>query len=151
MVTLPEERQLLIGARAQLADWTTHARTAAYTELFEGDDPILSPEQQRLLDAIDSALEREGGDGVWGTDQYGIHTAGAADSEKPLGVVCVFHPQITKDSVLRGGDGLDDETEELLNGALWEYSERVAALIGAELDAFISVWSGDSPRERAQG
>jgi hypothetical protein len=109
----------------------------AYAELFEGDDPILSPEEVQLLDALDSELEREGGDGVWGTDKYGIHTAGASRSDASLGVVCVYHPQITKDSVLRGADDLDDDTEERLNAALWQYSERVATLIEAELDEFV--------------
>ncbi|ELZ32467.1 hypothetical protein C474_06587 [Halogeometricum pallidum JCM 14848] len=49
----------------------------------------------------------------------------------------MYHPQITKDSVLRGADDLDDETEERLNAALWRYSERVATLIERELDEFI--------------
>ncbi|ELZ85374.1 hypothetical protein C454_00605 [Haloferax gibbonsii ATCC 33959] len=108
----------------------------AYTELFEGDDPILSLEEVQLLDALDSELEREGGDGVWGTDQYGIHTAGTSSSDTSLGVVCVYHPQITKDSVLRGADDLDDEAEERLNAALWRYSERVATLIEEKLHEF---------------
>ncbi|ELZ63400.1 hypothetical protein C457_19203 [Haloferax prahovense DSM 18310] len=108
----------------------------AYTELFEGDDPILSLEEVQLLDALDSELEREGGDGVWGTDQYGIHTAGTSSSDSSLGVVCVYHPQITKDSVLRGADDLDDEAEERLNAALWRYSERVATLIEEALGEF---------------
>jgi hypothetical protein len=95
------------------------------------------PEEVQLLDALDSELERQGGDGVWGTDQYGIHTAGTSSSDTALGVVCVYHLQITKDSVLRGADDLDDETEERLNAALWRYSERVAALIEDELDEFI--------------
>ena len=109
----------------------------AYAELFEGDDPILSSEEVQLLNALDSELEREGGDGVWGTDQYGIHTAGTSSSDTSLGVVCVYHPQITKDSVLRGADGLDDETEERLNAALWKYSERVATLIEGKLNKFV--------------
>jgi len=111
------------------SEWTKNARMEAYAELFEGDNPLLSPEEVQLLDALDSELEREGGDGVWGTDQYGIHTAGTSSSDTSLGVVCVYHPQITKDSVLRGADDLDDETEERLNAALWQYSERVATLI----------------------
>jgi len=37
----------------------------AYVELFDGDDPSL-PEEMQLLDALDSELERQGGDGVWG-------------------------------------------------------------------------------------
>lgn len=49
----------------------------------------------------------------------------------------MYHPQITRDSVLRGGDDLDDETEERLNAALWRYSERVATLIEAKLDEFV--------------
>jgi len=129
MAEFPDERQLVLRARSQLDEWTKNARMEAYAELFEGDNPLLSPEEVQLLDALDSELEREGGDGVWGTDQYGIHTAGTSSSDTSLGVVCVYHPQITKDSVLRGADDLDDETEERLNAALWQYSERVATLI----------------------
>lgn len=92
----------------------------AYTELFEGDHPLLSPEEVQLRDAVDSELEREGGDGVWGTDQDGIHTAATSSSNTSLGVVRVYHTRITKDSVLRGGGELDDETEERLNAARWE-------------------------------
>ncbi|MFC6734498.1 MULTISPECIES: hypothetical protein [unclassified Haladaptatus] len=136
MAEFPDERQLVLRARSQLDQWTKSARMEAYTELFEGEDPILSPKEVQLLDALDSELEREGGDGVWGTDQYGIHTAGTSSSDTSLGVVCVFHPQITKDSVLRGADDLDDETEERLNAALWRYSERVATLIGEQLQEF---------------
>ncbi|WP_254538427.1 DUF7539 family protein [Halomarina litorea] len=138
MAEFSDERQLVLRARSQLDQWTRSARMEAYTELFEGDDPILSPKEVQLLDALDSELEREGGDGVWGTDQYGIHTAGTSSSDTSLGVVCVFHPQITKDSVLRGADELDDEAEERLNAALWRYSERVATLIEDALDEFIS-------------
>ncbi|WP_158059520.1 DUF7539 family protein [Halorussus halophilus] len=137
MAEFPDERQLVLRARSQLDQWTRNARMEAYTELFEGDDSILSSEEMQLLDALDSELEREGGDGVWGTDQYGIHTAGTSSSDTSLGVVCVYHPQITKDSVLRGADDLDDETEERLNAALWRYSERVAALVEEALDEFI--------------
>lgn len=49
----------------------------------------------------------------------------------------MYHPQITEDSVLQGEGGLNDETEERLNAALWRYSERVATLIEEELDEFI--------------
>jgi len=136
MAEFPDERQLVLRARSQLDEWTKNARMEAYAELFEGDNPLLSPEEVQLLDALDSELEREGGDGVWGTDQYGIHTAGTSSSDTSLGVVCVYHPQITKDSVLRGADDLDDETEERLNAALWQYSERVATLIEEQLHEF---------------
>ncbi|WP_129115470.1 DUF7539 family protein [Halegenticoccus tardaugens] len=137
MAEFPDERQLVLRARSLLEEWTNTARTQAYAELFEGDDPILTEEEIHLLDALDSELERQGGDGVWGTDQYGIHTAGTSSSDTSLGAVCVYHPQITKDSVLRGADELDDETEERLNAALWQYSEWVATLIEADLDEFI--------------
>lgn len=137
MVELPDERQLVVQARSHLQQWTNSARTEAYNELFEGDEPILTAEEVQRLDALDSALERRGGDGLWGTDQYGIHTADGTGSDTSLGVVCVYHPQITEDSVLRGGDGLDDATEERLNAALWRYSERVATLIEQKLDKFI--------------
>ncbi|WP_254544119.1 DUF7539 family protein [Halomarina pelagica] len=137
MAGFPDERQLVLRARSHLEQWTNSARTAAYAELFEGDEPILTADELRLLDALDSELERRGGDGVWGTDQYGLHTAGASSSDTSLGVVCVYHPQITTNSVLRGADELDDETEERLNAALWRYSERVATLIEEELDEFI--------------
>ncbi|WP_433629954.1 DUF7539 family protein [Halomicrococcus sp. NG-SE-24] len=137
MAEFPDERQLVVRAQSQLDQWTSSARIEAYAELFEGDDSILSPEEVQLLDALDSELERRGGDGVWGTDRYGIHTAGTSSSDTSLGVVCVYHPQITSDSVLRGRDSLDDETEERLNAALWRYSERVATLIEEELDEFI--------------
>jgi hypothetical protein len=137
MAELPAERQLLLNARSQLRDWTRTARQRAYEELFVGEDRILSSDDLRRLDAIDSRLERRGGDGVWGTDEYGIHASGSSSSDASLGVVCVYHPQITSDSVLRGQDDLDDETEERLNAALWQYGERVAALIETELEEFV--------------
>ncbi|MFC7135984.1 hypothetical protein ACFQRB_04270 [Halobaculum litoreum] len=102
-----------------------------------GDDPILSTEELRLLDAVDSLLERHGGDGVWGTDQYGVFTDAGGSAADSLGVVCVYHPQVTRDSVLRGVDDLDDDTEERINAALWTYAERVTDLIERELDAYL--------------
>jgi hypothetical protein len=137
MVDFPDERQLVLEVRSQLDRWTNSARTEAYAELFEGDDPLLTDEELRILDAVDSEMERRGGDGVWGTDQYGIHTGGPSGSATSLGVVCVYHPQLTGDSVLRGADELDDATEERLNAALWRYSERVATLIEAKLDEYV--------------
>ena len=59
-----------------------------------------------------------------------------------MGVVCVYHPRITRDTVLLGGDDLDDATEERLNAALWRYSERVASLIEDELDEYVRRRSG---------
>ncbi|KZN22628.1 hypothetical protein A4G99_19415 [Haladaptatus sp. R4] len=137
MAEFPDERELVLRVRSQLEQWTNNARIRAYSELFEGDDPLLTPEEIQRLDALDSVMERNGGDGVWGTDQYGIHTAGTTSSDSSIGIVCVYHPQITKDSVLQGDDGIDDETEEKFNAALWQYSERVVTLIEERLDEFI--------------
>lgn len=116
--------------------WTSAARRQAYEELFVGEDRILSSDDVRVLEAVDSELERQGGDGVWGTDEYGIHSTGPSSGEHSLGVVCVFHPQSTSDSALQGQDELDDGTEERLNVALWQYSERVAALIETRIEKF---------------
>lgn len=137
MVEPPEERQIVVQARSRLQEWTNEARTEAFGELFQGDEPILTAEELQRLDTIDSVLERQGGDGVWGTDQYGIHTGGSGGSDTALGVVCVYHPQITEDTVLRGEDLLDDELEERINAALWRYGERVAALIEDDLQEFV--------------
>jgi len=90
----------------------------------------------QLLDALDSELERQGGDGVWGPISTEFTRRGPR-VRTSLGVVCVYHPQITTDSVLRGGDDLDDETEERLNAALWKYSEHVATLIETQLNEFV--------------
>jgi hypothetical protein len=45
MAEFPDERQLVVRARSQLDQWTRSARIEAYAELFEGNDPILSPEE----------------------------------------------------------------------------------------------------------
>jgi hypothetical protein len=50
--------------------------------------------------------------------------------------VCTTH-RVPGNPVLRGGDSLDDETEERPDAALWRYSELVATLIEAELDDFV--------------
>lgn len=124
-------------ARSRMDQWTTRARREAYVELFEGEDTILTPEEVQLLDRLDSEMDRQGSEGVWGADEYGIHTSGDSSSDSSPSIVCVYHPQITSDSVLRDGDDLDDETEERLNAALWTYSERVATLIEERLDEFV--------------
>ncbi|UPM45245.1 DUF7539 family protein [Halocatena salina] len=120
MAGFPDERQLVVRARSQLDQWTKSARIEAYAELFEGNDPILSPEEVYLLDALNSELERQGGDGVWGTDQYGIHTAGTTRSDSSVGIVCVYHPQITKEGAL----GL---VPEVLHWAV--YRSRFSAIV----------------------
>lgn len=137
MAEFPDERELVLRARSHLEQWTNRARTQAYTDLFEGDTPLLTLKELQLLDTLDSAMERHGDDGVWGTDQYGIHTAGTTSSDRSVGIVCVYHPQITSDSILQGSGDLDDETEERFNAALWRYSERVATFIEEELEEFV--------------
>jgi len=137
MSELPDDRNLVLRARSHLEEWTTSALTEAYPELFEADEPLLSPEDLWFLDALDSRLERQAGDWVWGTDQHGVHTAGSSREGAAIGVVCVYHPQIIEDSVLRGSDDLDDKTEERLDAALWRYGERVAALVDAKLREFV--------------
>jgi hypothetical protein len=89
------------------------------------------------LDTLDQALERRGGDGLWATNRYGSRTAAGTRSATSFGIVSIYHPQTTDDSVLRWGDRLDDPTEERLNGALWRYSERVAPLIEQQPVEFI--------------
>ncbi|WP_338739205.1 DUF7539 family protein [Haloplanus salilacus] len=135
MTDRSDERQLVLEVQSQLPSWTDDARTAAYADLFEGDDPLLTDEDLRLLDAVDSAMERNGGDGVWGTDRYGVHTGSPTDGS--LDIVCVYHPRIASDSVLRDVDALDDETERRIDEALWRYSERVATLLGEKLDDYL--------------
>jgi len=137
MVDFPDERRTLLEVRSRLDDWTIAARARAYAELFDGENPALTAEELRTLDAIDSASERAGGDGIWGVDRYGVHTEDAGGADASIGVVCVSHPQITGDTVLGGVDDVDDETEERLNAALWRYSERVATLVGEEVDAYL--------------
>jgi hypothetical protein len=135
MDNVSDERQLVLEIQSQLEGWTNAARPVAYADLFEGDDALLTDDELTLLDAVDSAMERHGGDGVWGTDRYGVHTGGG--SNRSIGIVCVYHPQITRDSVLRGVDAVDDETEDRINEALWRYGERVASLVEDELDAYL--------------
>ena len=139
MVDFPDERRTVLAVRSRLDDWTTGARAEAYAELFGGEASALTAEELRTLDAVDSANERGGGDGIWGADRYGVHTGAPGGADGSIGIVCVHHPQITDDTVPDGGavDGVDDETRERLNAALWRYSERVATLIGEELDTYL--------------
>ena len=56
MAEFPDERQRVLRAQSHLEQWMNRARTAAYAELFEGDESILTEEELRLLDALDSEL-----------------------------------------------------------------------------------------------
>ncbi|WP_210424050.1 DUF7539 family protein [Halorussus ruber] len=85
------------------------------------------------LDRLDSESSRQTGDGIWGSDSYGIAHASAADDEDVPQVVCTYHPQIPE-----AGDGgltgVDDDVRDRLNDALWGYCERVAERIQQKVD-----------------
>lgn len=131
----PTDRELLRRARARLDAWTYDARDRAFTDLFEGEDPLLGPDDLAEIDRIDSALVRETGTGLWGADEYGIVAADTLGVESPQ-VVTVYHPEIP-DEGYHGRESLDEERREQLNDALWKYAERVATYLGEDLDAFL--------------
>ena len=128
------KREIVQRAREHLDEWTFTARDRAYTELFDGPDAVLTDEELRLLDRIDSALTRRDGGGVWGTDEYGIVAAGPLDREPRA--VCTYHPEIPYEG-FRGAESLDETAREEFNDVLWDYCERVAAILQDELDAFL--------------
>ncbi|WP_425499013.1 DUF7539 family protein [Halobium salinum] len=53
---------------------------------------------------------------MWSTDEYGIVTLGVVGGEGPR-VVCNYHPEIP-DEGFRGGESLNETTQEKLNDAL---------------------------------
>lgn len=134
------ERELLVETRDRLDGWLYEAREQAFAELFEGEDAIISAEELGQLDEIDSRWSRERGEGLWGADEYGIIPTGEPDEESTPHVVCTSHPQIP-DQAIRGDAGIDDETRERLNEALWKYCERVTEIVQANLESFR--WSAD--------
>ncbi|WP_255152464.1 DUF7539 family protein [Halorarius halobius] len=135
-----DDRETVRRARARLDEWVFEARDRAYAELFEGTDAAVSDAELRLLDRIDSDLTRRGEPGLWGVDEYGLVEGGVFDAGEPR-VVCTYHPEIPYEGY-RGEESLDEPTREQLNDALWEYCERVAALLQSEVDAFV-----DEPTE----
>lgn len=137
------ERDLVRAARDRLDEWLYVAREEAYRELFEGDEAALSEEELRRLDRLDSAASRETGDGIWGSDSYGIVHASAADEEDVPQVVCTYHPQLPQ-AGYGNLTGLDDDLRERFNEALWEYCERVAELVQEEVAEFY--WSTKDER-----
>lgn len=140
MASTDTGRERLRRARANLEGWTFEARDQAYAEFFEGSDAVLTDEELRLLDRIDSALARRGDAGVWGADAYGIVDRGQR-GDGPQ-VVCVYHPEIP-DEGFPGIGRLDEATRAELNDVLWEYAERVASLVQLELDAFLQEVPGE--------
>lgn len=135
MVPRHIDRETIRAARERLDEWTFEARDRAYGELFEGEDAALDEAEISLLDRIDSDLTRRGEPGIWGDDEYGIIAGGVFDSDRPR-VVCTYHPEIPFEGY-RGEDRLDEPERDRLNEVLWEYCERVAALVEDELDAFV--------------
>lgn len=143
MPEVSDDRARLVEIRERLDDWITVAREAAYADVFEGPDAVVGDDDLETLDRLDSELSRNG-DGVWGTDQYGVIDLGSGDEEtRPL-VVCTYHPQLPEaDPFARS---VDDATTDRLNDALWQYCERVVEHAQADLDDF--VWDGDPPAGR---
>lgn len=133
-------RQLLRAIDERLDGWVHEARSAAYSERFEGPDAALSDEELARLDRVDSRLSREHGEGLWGEDAYAVVPAGAIEEESTPHVVCTYYPQIPE-YVLRGDAWIDEEERRRFNRALWEYAERVLELVQAELESF--VWSSE--------
>jgi hypothetical protein len=139
MVSATTSRERVQRAREQFEEWTFDARDRAYAELFEGADPVLTDEELQLLDRIDSALTRQNGRGLWGTDEYGTVAGDALGAAQPR-VVCTYHSEIPSEG-FRGEKSLGEATREELNGALWDYCERVAAIVQSDLDAFLGATS----------
>ncbi|XVH33700.1 DUF7539 family protein (plasmid) [Haloferacaceae archaeon DSL9] len=135
MAVSTTDRQRLQRARAHLEAWKFDARGRAFTELFEEPNAVTTEEELQLLDRIDSDLTRREGIGLWDADEYGIVAGSVTESGTPL-VVCTYHPEIPYEGY-RGAERLDESTREELNGALWEYCERVAEVISADLEAFL--------------
>lgn len=131
------DRQLVRDVRDRLDEWVAGARAEAFEAFFAGEDAVLTEAELGDLDRIDSEMSRQNRDGLWGTDQYGIVASGVIDDEAPPAVVCVYHPEVPEDFVYDGPGGIDDETEERLNDALWDYCERVADLVQSDLDEYV--------------
>lgn len=140
MPTFENGRALVQALQELLDEWVSEARVEAYAELFEGPDAVLTDEELATLDRIDSLLSREEGTGVWGTDTHAIIPAGTFEEESTPHVVCTYYPQIP-DYENQSTAPVDNETQEKLNEALWDYSERVVELVQQRLEKF--VWSSE--------
>ncbi|WP_435320801.1 DUF7539 family protein [Haloarchaeobius sp. TZWSO28] len=129
------DRSLLRRAREQLDRWVFDGRDRAFTDLFDGPDAVVTGTELHQLDRIDSALSRQTGLGIWGSDEYGIITGQDLD-EVPLRVVCTLHPEIPGEGY-RGEHSLDEATRGQFNDVLFEYCERVAAYSQTDLERFL--------------
>ena len=140
MTTFENERALLEEVRDRLDGWLYRSKGRAFSELFEGDDALLSEEELRLLDRLDSQLSREQGRGLWDGDDYGVVPTGTIDEESTPRVVCTTYPRLPREGY-PGAETLDATTRKKLDDALWEYSQRVVELAQQDLEEF--VWSAD--------
>ena len=128
-------RESVRRAREHLEEWKFEARDRAYDERFDGPDAVVTDEELQLLDRIDSDLTRRSGEGLWDADEYAIVLAGGADAGDAR-VVCTYHPEIPYEG-FRGEESLSEATREELNDVLWDYAERVATLVEADLETFL--------------
>lgn len=140
------ETELLETVRDRLDGWLYRAKERAFEELFEGPDALLTDEERRLLDGVDSRLSRRTGQGLWNADEYGIVATGTLDEENTPRVVCTAHPRLPEE-VYPGEGTLDAALRERLNDALWQYSQRVTELAQQELTEFVlsadvDTWNG---------
>lgn len=140
MTEFESERELLRAVRERLDGWIYDAREEAFEELFEGPDAVLTEAQLRLIDRVDSRKSREEGQGVWGSDEYGIVRTGMLDEESTPRVVCTNQPRIPA-LAYPGDETLDNDTRAELNDALWQYHQRIVELVQQRLEEF--VWSAD--------
>lgn len=134
------DRDRLRDARQKLEEWIAVAREDAYEDVFEGSEAEVDEADLRTLDRLDSELSRNG-DGIWGTDTYGVVAGGTREGASRPRVVCTYHPQIPEAEPF--ARNVDDATTDRLNDALWTYCERVAEHAQAALADDVS--DGDPP------
>ncbi|KAB1192405.1 hypothetical protein GJR96_02685 [Haloferax sp. MBLA0076] len=130
------DRQLLQQARKRLDGWIYTARDRTYRELFTGDDAVVTDEERQLLDTVDEELASDGGDGIWGVDEYDIVMG--HPKNHPLSVVCTRHPQIPAEWS-RGEESLSEPEREQFNDLLWDYCEHVRRHVQDEVNEFVGV------------
>lgn len=136
MASTNDQRALLQRARRHLDEWRYVARERTSDEMFDGDDAVLSEAELAELDEIDSRLTQQSGEGIWGSDEYGIVENGASGNDSGFRVVCTSHPEIPYEGY-RGLQSLDEATREEFNDLLWDYCQRVAEHIQEQLDSFV--------------
>lgn len=137
MATFENERAVVRAARERLEEWLFDARSRAYADMFEGDEATFSERKLRQLDRLDSELSRQNGDGLWGTDRYGIVPGSEFAPDSTPRVVCLYHPQIPDDAI-PGERSLDETARERYNEALWSYCELVAEYVQEDLETYLA-------------